>query len=265
MTNRWVFISFYACFKLRSRFILFRAFTRIMVRIAVVHKQYCRSPKCTPLPVKVCMKACPINRTGKECIKVESREGDTIDVAYISEPLCTGCGICVKKCPYSAIDIINLPEAIESEISHRFGQNGFALYRLPSPIIGDVLGLIGENGTGKSTVLKVLSGQLKPNLGKYDEDISWEEIIVRYRGNILQAYFEKLKDKNITIAYKPQIITDLPKYAKGTIEELLAKVDQRGKMDYIMENLNLMDIKNRSLDVLSGGELQRVAIAACLV
>lgn len=211
------------------------------------------------------MKACPINRTGKECIKVESREGDTVDYAYISEPLCTGCGICVKKCPFKAIDIINIPETIESEISHRFGQNGFALYRLPSPIIGDVLGLIGENGTGKSTVLKVLAGQLKPNLGKYDEDISWDEILVKYRGNILQAYFEKLKDKELKVAYKPQIITDLPKYAKGTVEELLSKVDQRGKLDYIMENLNLQGIKDRSLDVLSGGELQRVAIAACLL
>lgn len=236
-----------------------------MTRIAVVSKKYCRSPKCTPLPVKVCMKACPINRTGKECIKVERREGDTADYAYIAEPLCTGCGICIKKCPFSAIDIINLPEGIESETAHRFGQNGFALYRLPAPITSEVLGLIGENGTGKSTVLKILSGQLKPNLGKMTEEVSWEDIMTMYRGNILQNYFEKMKDKKLVVAYKPQVITELPKYASGTVQDLLAKVDQRHKLPSILRQLNLERIKERSLDVLSGGELQRVAIAACLL
>ncbi|MEX2681459.1 MAG: ribosome biogenesis/translation initiation ATPase RLI [Candidatus Sigynarchaeota archaeon] len=236
-----------------------------MTRIAVVSKKYCRSAKCTPLPIKVCMKACPINRTGKECIKVERREDDTADYAYIAEPLCTGCGICVKKCPFSAIDIINLPEGIESETAHRFGQNGFALYRLPSPMLGDVLGLIGENGTGKSTVLKILAGQLKPNLGNIVDEISWDEIITRYRGNVLQNYFEKMKEKKLTISYKPQLITDLPKFAQGTVQDLLRKIDQRNKLAEIMERLNLMKIKERTLDVLSGGELQRVAIAACLL
>ncbi len=236
-----------------------------MTRIAVVSKKYCRSAKCTPLAVKVCMKACPINRTGKECIKVERREEDTADYAYIAEPLCTGCGICTKKCPFSAIDIINLPEGIESETAHRFGQNGFALYRLPAPIVGDVLGLIGENGTGKSTVLKILAGQLKPNLGNTLEEVSWSDIILKYRGSILQNYFEKMKDKKLTVSYKPQIITDLPKFAQGTVQDLLGKVDQRNKLSDILEQLNLVKIKERSLDVLSGGELQRVAIAACLL
>jgi ATP-binding cassette subfamily E protein 1 len=211
------------------------------------------------------MKACPINRTGKECIKAERREEDTADYAYISEPLCTGCGICTKKCPFSAIDIINLPEGIETETAHRFGQNGFALYRLPSPIVGDVLGLIGENGTGKSTVLKILAGQLKPNLGNMLEEVSWPDIILKYRGSILQNYFDKMKDKKLVISYKPQIITDLPKFAHGTVQDLLGKVDQRNKLSDILEHLNLTKIKERSLDVLSGGELQRVAIAACLL
>jgi translation initiation factor RLI1 len=37
---------------------------------------------------------------------------------------------------------------------------------MPRP--GQVLGLVGTNGIGKSTALKILAGKLKPNLGKFD-------------------------------------------------------------------------------------------------
>ena len=40
--------------------------------------------------------------------------------------------------------------------------------RLPMPRPGQVLGLVGSNGTGKSTALKILAGKLKPNLGRFD-------------------------------------------------------------------------------------------------
>lgn len=40
-------------------------------------------------------------------------------------------------------------------------------FRLPTPRPGEVLGLVGTNGIGKSTALKILAGKLKPNLGRY--------------------------------------------------------------------------------------------------
>lgn len=46
------------------------------------------------------------------------------------------------------------------------------MYRLPIPRPGEVLGLVGTNGIGKSTALKILAGKQKPNLGKYDVCIS---------------------------------------------------------------------------------------------
>ncbi|MFX0101013.1 MAG: ribosome biogenesis/translation initiation ATPase RLI [Candidatus Hodarchaeota archaeon] len=235
------------------------------MRIAIVQKQHCRSDKCSPLPNKPCIKACPINRTGAECITLEQREEDDIEYAYIAEPLCTGCGICVKKCPHSAINIINLPEGIETETSHRYGQNSFALYRLPSASPGDVLGLIGENGTGKSTVLKIMANLLKPNLGNFSDEISWEDIITHYRGNQLQKYFEMMSTNTLKISYKPQNITELSKISKGNVKELLQKVDQRQSLEHVLERLNLNKVEDRSLEVLSGGELQRVAIAACVL
>ena len=51
--------------------------------------------------------------------------------------------------------------------------NGFqflksvSLFRLPNPRPGEVLGLVGTNGIGKSTALKILAGKQKPNLGKF--------------------------------------------------------------------------------------------------
>jgi ATP-binding cassette subfamily E protein 1 len=93
--------------------------------------------------------------------------GPTDKIAFLSEELCIGCGICVKKCPFEAINIINLPTNLEKDTTHRYSANSFKLHRLPVPRPGQVLGLVGTNGIGKSTALKILSGKLKPNLGQF--------------------------------------------------------------------------------------------------
>lgn len=105
----------------------------------------------------------PVNKTGKLCIEVTAES----KISHISEELCIGCGICVKKCPFDAIAIINLPSNLDKDTTHRYGPNSFKLHRLPTPRPGQVLGLVGSNGTGKTTALRVLAGKLKPNLGKF--------------------------------------------------------------------------------------------------
>lgn len=72
------------------------------------------------------------------------------------------------RCPFEAIAIINLPTNLETQVTHRYTANAFKLHRLPTPRPGQVLGLVGTNGIGKSTALKILAGKLKPNLGRYD-------------------------------------------------------------------------------------------------
>lgn len=129
-----------------------------------------------------------MNRTGKQCIEVTNE----VKIANISEDLCIGCGICVKRCPYGAIQIINLPKDLEKDTTHRYSANSFKLHRLPQPRPGEVLGLVGSNGTGKSTALKILSGKLKPNLGKYSSPPDWQDILKFFRGSELQNYFTKL-------------------------------------------------------------------------
>jgi len=60
---------------------------------------------------------------------------------------------------------------------------------LPIPRAGQVLGLVGSNGTGKSTALQILAGKLKPNLGRFENPPEWTEILKHFRGSELQNYF----------------------------------------------------------------------------
>jgi ATP-binding cassette subfamily E protein 1 len=142
---------------------------------------------------------------------------------------------------------------------HRYGQNGFALYGLPVPIEGRVTGLLGPNGIGKSTAVSILSGILRPNLGKA---ASWEEVFQRFSGSILGDYLKKVADKGIKTSYKPQYIDRIPKSYSGIVSGLLERTDERGALPELMESLGISKLMEREISSLSGGELQRVAIAA---
>lgn len=222
------------------------------LRIAVVDRERCQPKKCG----QECVKYCPRVRTGDETVVIR-------DKAIISEKMCVGCGICVKKCPFKAISIIGLPEQLEGKEVHRYGRNGFVLYNLPIPRKGYVVGILGPNGTGKSTAIKILSGQIKPNLGK--DEASWDEIFERFSGTELLDYMKALAEGKIKVSQKPQYIEAIPKVYKGKVKDLLAKVDEKNIMDKMIEKLNLKAAINRDIKDLSGGELQRIAIAACLM
>jgi ATP-binding cassette subfamily E protein 1 len=225
-----------------------------MTRVAVLDADKCKPKRCG----RLCHRFCPIVRSRIEAIKFENEK------PVIVESLCTGCGICVKKCPFKAISIVNLPDELEKDCSHRFGENTFKLYRLPTPSEGVVLGLLGQNGIGKTTTLKILSGEVKLNLGRYAESPSWEEIIKHFRGSTLQDYFAKMADGKLKVVHKPQYVDKIPKAVSGNVGELLEKVDERGRMAKLAEQLELKPLWNRQLEVLSGGELQRVAVAAAI-
>ncbi|MCL1971232.1 MAG: ribosome biogenesis/translation initiation ATPase RLI [Candidatus Bathyarchaeota archaeon] len=225
-----------------------------MTRIAVLDQDRCKVKKCNQL----CVNFCPMVRSRVEAIRVEGTK------AVISEMLCSGCGICVKKCPFKALSIVNLPNELDADCSHRFSENSFKLFRLPMPSAGTVLGLLGQNGIGKSTTLKVFSGGIKPNLGQYDNPPEWNEIIQHYRGSNLQDYFQKISEKKLRVSSKPQYVDKIPKTVTGKSGDLLEKVDERKILEQLIDELELRKIWDRPLEVLSGGELQRVAVAAAL-
>ncbi|KAG8747879.1 Fe-S cluster-binding ribosome biosynthesis protein [Ceratobasidium sp. 414] len=204
--------------------------------------------------------AAPANYAlGKLCIEVKP----TDKIAFISEVLCIGCGICVKKCPFEAITIINLPTNLDSEVTHRYAANSFKLHRLPTPRPGQVLGLVGTNGIGKSTALKVLAGKLKPNLGRYDDPPDWEEILKYFRGSELQNYFTKVLEDNIKALIKPQYVDQIPRMIKGklSVSQMLDSKLERDNKEEMCRVLELEKVLEREVSQLSGGELQRFAIA----
>jgi len=229
------------------------------LRIAVLNKDRCKPDKCSPFGEKPCIKYCPKVRTGEKTIEL-SPEGKNV---IITESLCTGCGICIIKCPFNAINIVNLPDPLKNQMTYRYGPDQFSLFRMAIPKKGKVLGLIGQNGIGKSTMLNILSGELRMNLGRFEDEVPSDDFIINYfKGSELQQYFKELFTKKSKIVHKPQNITLIPKHVSGKVFNLLKKNDINDRLDTIVKQLNLNEILDRSVSVLSGGELQRVAIAA---
>lgn len=242
----------------------------MVIRVAVIDRDVCIKQKCG----YVCSKVCPPNRMGDECIVVEK---DT-DFPVISEPLCIGCGLCVKKCPVQCISVINLAQELTDPI-FQYGVNAFRLYGLPLPVEG-AASIVGKNGIGKTTAIKLLSRQLRPNFGTPDRfgALSEEEIQAKLPIEI-RRYFMKTNTQlsktrksekspdpktndSLRVSVKPQYIDKIRNAFPGTVDELLKGMGGKKKVDETIEKFAIGEILGRKISQLSGGELQKVAIAA---
>ncbi len=222
-------------------------------RVAVLDKENCQTKKCG----LECIKYCPVNKMGSDCIILNEETAK----AQIDENICNGCGICVKVCPFDAITIVNLAEELKTDKIHQYGQNSFRLYRIPSLKKGQVMGLLGRNGIGKSTVVGILSGNLRPNLGNYTTPPEWSQILKHFQGTELKPHFEKIANNELKASIKPQQVYNLAKVFDGNAKELLEKYDERGKTRELIQQLGLQNSLENKITDLSGGELQRIAVA----
>lgn len=196
---------------------------------------------------------------GKECIQIIAKK-----VIQVSENACSVCVNRCKQCPGDAVSVVKLPSNLTTDTTHRYGVNSFKLHGLPIPRPGHVLGLLGTNGTGKSTCLSILSGRVKPNLGQVEPPKpEWTDIIKYYRGSDLQNYFSGVIEDQLRVVVKPQLEAGFARRLKGkTVRDLMKARDERGMMDRYAKLLDLEDVMEREAQDLSGGELQRFA-AAC--
>ena len=222
-------------------------------RVAVLDKELCQPKKCG----LECIKYCPVNKSGADCIILN----EETKKAQIDEDICNGCGICVKVCPFDAITIVNLASELSTDKIHQYGINSFRLYKLPTPKKGEVVGLLGRNGMGKSTVVNILSGNLQPNLGNYSEPTEWDDVLKFYKGTELKSHFEEIKNGSIRASIKPQQVHNVVNAFDGTGKDLLEKYDERGVSGELIQKLDLANSVEQNLNELSGGELQRLAVA----
>lgn len=105
----------------------------------------------------------------------------------------------------------------------------------------EILVLLGENGTGKTTFIRMLAGNLQPDEGSGDLPmlhISYkpQKISPKHQGNVRHLLHEKIRDAYV----HPQFMTD------------------------VMKPLKIEEIMDQEVQFLSGGELQRVAMTLCL-
>ena len=221
-------------------------------RLAVVDRDLCQSKKCG----LECIRDCPVNINGEQCIVLDNEA-----ISLISEELCIGCGICIKVCPFDAIDILNLSEELKEDKIHQYGVNSFRIFKIPAVRKGQVVGLVGRNGIGKSTALKILSGSLVPNLGDYEHEAAWDRFIDYLSGREMKEHFERVASGEVRVSMKPQAVYKIPEAWSKDVESLLKKMDERDVFAEVVKELNLRNSLDRKVPDLSGGELQRVAVA----
>ncbi|MEM0117656.1 MAG: ribosome biogenesis/translation initiation ATPase RLI [Conexivisphaerales archaeon] len=221
-------------------------------RVAVLDRDHCNFKKCQ----HECQRFCPPQMMGTSVIEF-GEDGYPV----INEVTCIGCSICVKKCPFEAISIVNLAQELGGEKVHQYGPNTFRLYRLPVPKKGKVVGLVGKNGVGKSTSINILSGNVIPNLGNYEIQPSWDQVLKAFQGTELRSHFESVSRGELRSSVKPQAIYMIPKAWKKSVRELIDAYDERGIGDEMINLLGLQQSLDKLPGELSGGELQRTAVA----
>lgn len=124
----------------------------------------------------------------------------------------------------------------------------------------EIIVMLGENGTGKTTFIRLMAGHLKPDTGGMSQLIITTTIV----SNCLFSFLDEVPQMNVS--YKPQKIS--PKFP-GTVRQLLHNKIRDSYIhpqfiSDVMKPLQIENLFDQEVVNLSGGELQRVALTLCL-
>jgi zinc transport system ATP-binding protein len=118
----------------------------------------------------------------------------------------------------------------------------------------DFIGIIGPNGGGKTTLLKVMMGLMKPLKGTVEYAIDRSEIGYLPQGSQL--------DERFPITVKEVVASGLEHRMRPGGK---SRSSQRQQLERILQKVGLGDLQSRSIGELSGGELQRTMLARAIV
>ena len=177
--------------------------------------------------------------------------------------------------PFPITDLVCVTQALEKV--YRRKSSGFRLHPIDLNLrFGEVMAIVGENGNGKSTLLKIIAGALShtsghityPFFGMFDDGDGREALLPTQESrNGPPVNFYALKQQ---IAYIPQ---ELPKW-RGLVRENLQftgavrglnPAQNLAEVDFIISRLGLDRYADASWDELSGGYRMRFSLARALI
>ena len=123
---------------------------------------------------------------------------------------------------------------------------------------GEIVGLLGPNGAGKTTSFYMIVGLIKPNSGKIylnDENITKFPMYKRAQSGIGYLAQEASVFRKMTVENNILSVLQLTK---------LSKKEQINKMESLLDEFGLTNIRKNRGDLLSGGERRRTEIARAL-
>jgi zinc transport system ATP-binding protein len=123
----------------------------------------------------------------------------------------------------------------------------------------DFLGIIGPNGGGKTTLLKIILGLISPSRGKVSVLGKPPE---KSRSKIGYVPQHNLFDRDFPISIGDVVL--MGRYGKSGLFRRYSSGDRRATQD-ALQTVGMLDYKERQMGKLSGGELQRIFIARALV
>ncbi|MCF8069154.1 MAG: LPS export ABC transporter ATP-binding protein [Desulfobacterales bacterium] len=123
---------------------------------------------------------------------------------------------------------------------------------------GKIVGLLGPNGAGKTTTFYMTVGMIKPNGGSVfldDEDLTECPMYLRARKGVGYLPQEASIFRKLTVQQNVQAICEI----LG-----LSRVEQKERVDSLLDELGISRLANAQSSVLSGGERRRLEIARAL-